>query len=97
MYPASESVGARCCGAELGRAVWLVEKRIGTGMYRLGKLAQHVATNPVVYARIADGDYERSKHKLKAGDTVVVTGAAGFVGGWLVTYCLERGCKSPTA
>ena len=22
---------------------------------------------------------------------VVVTGAAGFVGGWLVTYCLERG------
>ena len=29
---------------------------------------------------------------LSAQDaTVAVTGAAGFVGGWLVTYCLERG------
>jgi nucleoside-diphosphate-sugar epimerase len=60
-------------------------------MHRVSQLAQHVRPEPVVYTRIAEGDYERSKHKLKSGDTVVVTGAAGFVGGWLVTYCLERG------
>ena len=60
-------------------------------MYRASKIVSHVVTEPVVYSRITDGDYERSKHKLKGGATVAVTGAAGFVGCWLVTYCLERG------
>lgn len=62
-------------------------------MHRVSKLAQHIAVTPqpVTYSRIAHGDYEKSKHKLKSGDTVVITGAAGFVGGWLVTYCLQRG------
>ena len=40
-----------------------------------------------VSAAVQDG----SKHTLTTGATVVITGAAGYVGGWLVTYCLERG------
>eukprot|EP01043_Picozoa_sp_COSAG02_P069821 COSAG02_NODE_12123_length_1592_cov_1.694575_2_plen_247_part_00 len=58
---------------------------------RVAALCSHVRASPTASLRIAEGDYERSEHKLKPGDTVVVTGAAGFVGGWLVTYCLKRG------
>lgn len=31
--------------------------------------------------------------RLPAGTTVAVTGAAGFLGGWMVKICLERGYK----
>ena len=36
-----------------------------TAMYRISKLANHVAPEGVAYTRIADGDYEKSKHKLQ--------------------------------
>ena len=41
--------------------------------------------------RTAPGDYTGSGHALTGKATVAVTGAAGFVGGWLVKYCLDRG------
>ena len=34
-------------------------------MHRISKLTHHVVPEGVVYARIADGDYEKSKHKLQ--------------------------------
>ena len=34
-------------------------------MYRISKLANHVAPEGAAYTRIADGDYEKSKHKLQ--------------------------------
>ena len=30
---------------------------------------------------------------LAQGSTVAVTGAAGYVGGWITKYCLERGLR----
>eukprot|EP01045_Picozoa_sp_COSAG04_P030716 COSAG04_NODE_5430_length_1622_cov_1.040053_3_plen_56_part_00 len=34
-------------------------------MHRISKLTNHVAPEGVAYTRIADGDYEKSKHKLQ--------------------------------
>ena len=38
-------------------------------MHRVAQLTHHVRPQPTASLRIADGDYERSKHKLRPGDT----------------------------
>jgi nucleoside-diphosphate-sugar epimerase len=59
---------------------------------RLRGLAQHTSKGGVAgYQRTAPGDYIDSGHALSGDACVAVTGAAGYVGGWIVKYCLERG------